>query len=87
MGGPTKSQLMEAVLRTVPYPSQICDIDFASDEDAIRFTWRGNRFRVTEGLCETSENGFLHGSDIAILLESLVKIGLIDIYTRESKTA
>lgn len=69
----TKDELILAVMASVPYANQIKELDTQSDPTAIRFTWRGNKFRVSE-TCDVEEVGdmVLVGSDIAILMRSLI---------------
>lgn len=65
------AQLFEVVIRSIPYPSQITNI--AIEENAIRLTWRGHRFRVsTKGHVETVGSGVLIGDNMAILLQSVI---------------
>lgn len=71
----TKEQILERVLAVLPHTSQIKDLDVTS-ETAIRFTWRGDRFRVSGSLCvEQVDDGKLCGSNLAMLLEALIKGG------------
>lgn len=72
----SKERILEAVVSAMPYPSQIKDWDFSSESNAVRFTWRSSRFRVTETLgVEQVTAGMLCGSDIALLVEALLKGG------------
>jgi len=65
-------ELLELVITSLPYPEQIKDID-VSEPDAIRFTWRGDRFRVSNTThVEQVDRGCLCGSNIAILLRRLI---------------
>ena len=66
---------MIVIIKALPYADQMKDLDFISEPDVIRFTWRGERFRIDSNLnvetCNTG--GFLEGSNIAIILEALLK--------------
>lgn len=37
----TKEQLLMALIRCLPYPEQIKDLDMTSSEDEVMFNWRG----------------------------------------------
>lgn len=68
------TKLVNLVLQAIPYPHQVRDIDTTSEQTAIRFTWRGNRFRVSETLnTEEVADSFLHGSDLAILMGGILQ--------------
>lgn len=82
----TKDQLLELVLRGLPYSNQIKNIDTQSESQAIRFDWRGTRYRIYTigeyGLdVEEVGNGVLIGSDQAILMRSL-----LEVYKQASET-
>lgn len=67
------SKRLETVLKGLPYPNQMKDIDM-SEENAIRFTWRQVRFRVAHDFnVEEVEGRFLAGGNLSILLEALLK--------------
>ncbi len=68
-----KSEIV-ATLMKIPYSQHIREIDLDAEEDAVRFIWRGDAFRVSaSGGVEEITNGFLSGSNIAILMEEIVK--------------
>jgi len=71
-----KESLVEIITGALPYPEQIGKWDWTSETDAVRFTWRGNKFRVGMSHLSVEEvgNGVLIGSDISILLEKLIKL-------------
>jgi len=67
------SELLELVIASLPYPDQITNIDFTSSDIAIRFSWRGDKFRVSNNkMVEQVERGCLAGSNLAIVLEHLI---------------
>ena len=69
----SNEKIIEAVLRSIPYPDQMRDFDL-SNECSVRFTWRGSRFRVSDtGYAEESSNHCLSGSNASILLTALVQ--------------
>lgn len=69
-----KSKLIEQVYSRVPYSAQIKNLDAASEQDAIRFDWRGERYRVeASGHVQECQNGFLAGTDRAILMQALIQ--------------
>lgn len=73
-----KESLVEIITKAMPYSNQIEQWDF-SEDCAVRFFWRGNKFRVSNNLgVETVGNGVLIGSDISILLEKLIKLAWFD---------
>jgi len=68
----SKEEILTALLQTIPYPEQLNHFDF-SESDAIRFSWRGDRFRLNiSGNAEKVNDIFLEGSNDAILLGTLV---------------
>lgn len=69
----TKAKMLEAVLTEIPLPQQIREIDITSEENAVRFTWRDQRFRVQDQLVEEIVEGMRSGSNTAILLSALIK--------------
>ena len=70
----TNAELMELLIASLPYPDQIKNLDLTSSETAIRFDWRGIRFRISQSKSvEEVKDGMLSGSNIAIILEHLVK--------------
>jgi hypothetical protein len=70
----TKSELLEAVIKALPYPQHITELDLSA-EDSIRLVWRkSNKFRISlSGFVEEVGDGVLIGSDISILFEALLK--------------
>lgn len=71
----TKEELCMAINKCLPYPDQISDLDFSSEKDAIRLTWRKtNEFRISlNGQVEEVDGCFLVGSDISIMFRQLLK--------------
>lgn len=68
------NEILSIVRGALPYANQIKNIDVTSEEDAIRFDWRFNRFRVSAPLgVETVKNGVLHGCDLSIVVEHILK--------------
>lgn len=69
----TKEEILVKLIKNIPYPNQISDLDLSSESDAIRFTWRSDRFRISlTGSVEQVEKPFLAGSNMAILMETLI---------------
>jgi hypothetical protein len=64
-------KLIELVIRALPYPSQIRDIEIAANY--VEFSWRGARYRVNEvfGVDEVGD-GVLVGTDRAILMRACI---------------
>jgi len=75
MGGKvnkTTDEIFEIVVKSIPYPQHMSDIE--THEDHIRFTWRGDRFRVSKSLhVEEVTKGCLSGSNLAIFLRSILE--------------
>jgi hypothetical protein len=71
----TKEELFIAINKSLPYPDQISDLDFSTEKDVIRLTWRKtNKFRIsTNGHVEKVGNSVLIGSDISIMFRELIK--------------
>lgn len=71
----TKEELLTNVLKSLPYSDQITELDFSSEEKAIRLAWRKtNKFRISlSGDVEEVEKGVLIVSDISILFRELLK--------------
>jgi len=80
----TKDEAVELVYRSLPYSSQISGLDITSEESAIRFCWRGGKYRMSFyeqggiGGVETVDGGMLVGDRESILLQSLLKRTSID---------
>lgn len=66
--------LMAGLIKALPYPDQIINIDLNTHPDAIRFDWRGVSFKASiDGeVYETRDCG-LAGSNIAMLVRELLK--------------
>lgn len=71
----SKEKLIELINNSIPYPNQVKNWDFSSEDKAVRFEWRSNKFRVDLDYCSVEEvgDGVLMGSDISILLTQLLK--------------
>lgn len=67
----TTTQILEIIIRALPYPNQINQLEL--DENAVRFSWRSQRFRVDTALhANTIGDVGLIGDDAAILLRALL---------------
>lgn len=66
------------VLRAMPHPDQVDDIDIHAKPAAVRFTWRGSRFQLAVSAASHSAHveevadGMLVRSNVAIMVERLV---------------
>lgn len=70
----TKSELLAKVIKTIPYPDQMTDFDLTLP-DHIHFTWGSVRLCIDlRGMVKQVDDSFLEGSNIAILLEYLLKV-------------
>lgn len=68
----TNDELVMLVVFALPYPDQIKDLD-TTKLNAIYFSWRGDRFRVTADLhADTVEGSLLVGNSISIVLRALL---------------
>ena len=66
------TKLLELIIRTLPYPDQIRDIEM--EDEAVRFYWRSQHFRVTTNLhAEQIGHGVLIGDDASILLRVMLQ--------------
>ncbi len=66
------TKLLELIIRSLPYPDQIRDIQM--EDNAVRFVWRSQHFRVTTNLhAEQIGSGVLIGDDASILLRVLLQ--------------
>jgi hypothetical protein len=71
----TATEVLETVLKAVPHPHLIENIELQPDANVLRFTWRGTRFRVDELFrCDEVGDGVLIGSDQAILMERTLQL-------------
>jgi hypothetical protein len=68
----SQAKLVEALIKSLPYPTQIKNIDF-SEEDMVRFEWRGATYLYGGNDVAECENGCLRGSDRAILMRTLLE--------------
>jgi hypothetical protein len=74
-----KQKLLELIYSSIPYSSQIKDLDLIKSDNAVYFTWRGDRFKVSTGMFVEQIHGDISaGSNLSILLESLIKRSYID---------
>ena len=70
----TKAELIEHIISGLPYGDQCRAWDLDSENNAVRFTWRGTRFRVSEsGHTEIVGDGVLEGGNESILASVLIK--------------
>ena len=68
----TQAELIKHIKSKLPYPGQAHTWDLRT-ENEVRFTWRGERFRVTtKCYVNTVRDIFVEGSNIAIILERLL---------------
>ena len=71
----TQSDLIVLLLKALPYPQHITGIDLR-EPNVVRFTWRGDTFRVNvhggHFHAEQVQGGLLAGNNIAILLTALL---------------
>ena len=66
------TKLLELIIRSLPYPDQIRDIQM--EDNAVRFVWRSQKFRVSTSLhAETIGCGVLIWDDTSILLEAMLR--------------
>lgn len=71
----SNEKLIMLIYKMLPYSNQVTDLDL-QESDAIRFEWRGDYFRVSSGLMvEQIEHSCLVGSNMAIILQALLKEG------------
>lgn len=69
---------IELVIRNIPFPHQVKNIEDDGDS-AVLFDWRNVRYRVTSvGFCDEVGDGVLIGTDRAILMQALLIKGCND---------
>lgn len=74
----SQAQIIELLINAIPYANQVKDIDLSSEAKSVRFTWRGNSFRVDDNLgVHEVQDGFLSGSDLAILFRQCLNQAMI----------
>jgi len=67
------AKILEAVIKVLPYPDQITDIELDED-NAVGFTWRGSTYRISDNLCVEKLEGRLASSDTTcMLMKELLK--------------
>lgn len=65
-------QIISAIYSTIPYSDQIEDLEI--QKECVRFKWRGDSFRVSTGvLVEQVDGGCLVGSNIALIIENMIR--------------
>lgn len=70
----SKSELIELVHSALPYSDQIQELDISSEEDAIRFSWRGDTYRVDFNLyCYKVEFSCLVGDKTSMLIRTVLQ--------------
>lgn len=66
-------ELIELLIRALPYPDQMRRIEFANDY--VEFDWRGVRYRFSSGGSVDEVRGScLASSNSTILMQSLVQL-------------
>jgi len=67
------SLVVQLLIKAIPYRAQIEDLEIY--DDCVRLTWRSRKFRIAKNLFveENLTPGILSGTDVAILLEALLK--------------
>jgi hypothetical protein len=70
----TKDRVISLIIAALPYSSHLKHFD-TSENGAVRFQWRSDRFRVSVPglLVEETDGHLLKGSNLAILVEHLIK--------------
>jgi hypothetical protein len=70
----THGEIVERIIKAMPYANQMGNLTFDGD-GSVRFAWRGDKFKVSENLSvdQVTPDGFLSGSNTAILLQQLLK--------------
>lgn len=74
----TNDELLTLVIGCIAYANHIAGINTSNDNE-IRFTWRGDRFRVSKDLEVSSvEGNILSGGNKSILLRAILQRAAID---------
>lgn len=76
----TKDKAVELLYKAIPYSNHITKLDTISEDKAILFTWRGDRFRFLIDYMSIEEvgNGVLMGSNISILMGAILKSAYVN---------
>lgn len=70
----SKDRLVTLIFSALPYSNQIQNLDTQAEENAVRFTWRGDDFRVSTGIhVDQIVDSMLHGNNISIIMEKLLE--------------
>lgn len=84
---PSQTKMMALIKRAMPLPDQITDV-WATEANAVRFTWRGATFRATiSGGVDQVIGSFLHGSKLALLVQALIRAHAEDGDTKSTTPA
>lgn len=68
----TAENIIVWVVKSLPYSNQIENLEIESSS-AIRFDWRGNRYRVSSHLSvEMVDGSLLHSNDHTMLIETII---------------
>jgi hypothetical protein len=72
----TKDELLELLLRTLPFPEQMKKIDTTTNGVAwIAFDWRGDRYRISTDLrVEQLDDALVESNKTTLLMEKLLKL-------------
>lgn len=69
----SQQEILEEIIKKMPNPNLVSDLDLTSEYDSVRFSWNGYKFRVTSsGFVEEVEGGLLSTSPIATLLRAVL---------------
>ena len=81
------AEMVEVIVKALPHSDHISEWGL-TEEDAVRFKWRGDYFRVSlrEPISvEQVEGHFLAGSNLAILMGSLLRRTWLQIVIEKSE--
>lgn len=69
----TKELLLEALMKSLPYAEQICNLDFTSEKNDITFEWRRSKFRVSiSGSVNQLNDNMICGTNESMLIKQLL---------------
>ena len=70
-----QAQIIQALLKAIPDPAAIDDLDTTTSRVSVRFSWSGHRYVVYSNLSvEEVINGMLMSSDRAALIQHCLKL-------------
>lgn len=75
----TKDELLELLIKAIPYAEHLSKLQTQHEGDFIIFTWRGGEYKMTTSFLTCELDGCIGKyNDASLLMEALVKRAYID---------